>query len=121
MNRSLMIGIAAAALAAGTASAGDMTGLYGNTIECRYTDGKVTKVQVEAGGHYSIVRPDGSTAKGSWTDDGSNVCYTDTDPAPPANMKPVCSPSTARKVGDTWEVTDPMGGHCTAVLTAGHH
>ncbi len=79
------------------------------------------EVQVQAGGHYSIVRPDGSTAKGNWTDSGSEVCYQDTDPAPPANMKPVCSPSTARKVGDTWEVTDPMGGHCTAALTAGLH
>jgi hypothetical protein len=120
MNRILTLCLGAAALlVCGTASAGDMTGLFGNTIECRYPDGKVTKVWVEAGGKYSIQRPDGSRASGNWTDSGSEVCYNDTDPAPPAGAKPVCSPSTARKVGETWAVTDPFGGQCTATLVAG--
>lgn len=119
MRLSLTFGIAAAALISVTASAGDMTGLFGNTIECRYPDGKVTKVWVAEGGTYSIQRPDGSTATGNWTDSGSEVCYKDTNPPPPADMKSVCSPSTPRKVGDTWEVTDPFGGKCTAHLVAG--
>jgi hypothetical protein len=119
MSRSLTIGLAAAALLCTTASAGDMTGMFGNTIECRYADGRVTKVWVEAGGKYSIQRPDGSKASGAWVDSGSQVCYNDTNPAPPANAKPVCSSSTPRKVGDTWAVTDPFGGQCTAVLVAG--
>jgi hypothetical protein len=102
-------------------SAGDMSGMYGNTIECKDAKGAVVKVWVEAGGTYSIVRPDGSHATGKWVDDGTNVCYTDTDPPPPANAKPVCNASALHKVGDTWDVIDPFGGHCTATLTAGHH
>lgn len=122
--RRFNIGLAAAAAGIAiftSASAGDMSGLYGNTIECRYPDGKVTKVWVEAGGKYSIQRPDGSQASGAWTDDGANVCYKDTNPPPPADMKAVCSSSQLRKVGDTWDVADPFGNHCTATLTAGKH
>jgi hypothetical protein len=119
MNRSFTIGLAAAATLICTTASADMTGIIGNTIACTYPDGKVTKVWVEAGGKYSIQRPDGTTARGTWTDSGTEVCYTDTDPAPPPNFKPVCSPSTPRKVGDTWPVTDPMGGQCTAAVVAG--
>jgi hypothetical protein len=120
MTRILTAGLAAtAALMCSTAIAGDMSGLFGNRIECRYPDGKVTKVWVEPGGKYSIQRPDGSTATGTWADSGSEVCYNDTNPAPPANAKAVCSPSTLRKVGETWAVTDPFGGQCTATLIAG--
>lgn len=120
MIRILPVGlVATAALMCTTASAGDMSGLYGNRIECRSADGKVTKVWVEPGGKYSIERPDGSRATGAWVDSGSEVCYNDTNPPPPANAKPVCSPSTLRKVGETWAVTDPFGGQCTATLIAG--
>jgi hypothetical protein len=120
MRRILIVGLAAAAtMTFATATAGDMTGLFGNTIECRYPDGKITKVWVEAGGKYSIQRPDGSRAEGRWVDGGSEVCYNDTNPAPPPNAKAVCSPSNLRKVGDSWDVTDPFGGKCTAHLVAG--
>ena len=118
MKFAASICIIACAAFAPAAIAGDMSGLYGNTIVCHYADGKVTKVWVAAGGQYSIQRPDGSTASGSWKDDGSSVCYMDANPAP--GMKPVCSSSQLRKVGDSWDVTDPFGGHCTATLMLGH-
>ena len=114
----LAAGIATIALTV-AASAGDMSGLFGNTIECKYPDGQITKVWVEAGGKFTVQPPGApQPSAGTWADDGSTVCYTDSNPAP--NMKPVCSPSTARKVGDSWAVTDPMGKACTATLVAGH-
>ncbi len=123
MRRSLKIGLLAAAMTVAACSgvmAGDMSGSFGNTVVCTYPDGKATKVYLEAGGAYSVVTPDGKSAKGTWADDGTNVCYTQTDPPFGPGEKPVCNSSAAKKVGDSWSVTDPRGGVCTAVLTAGH-
>ncbi len=122
MRRSLKIGLlaAAATVLAGSAAMADMSGMTGNTVVCTYPDGKATHVYPEAGGGYSVVTPDGKSVKGTWADDGTNVCYTQTDPPFGPGEKPVCNSSAPKKVGDSWSVTDPRGGVCTAVLTAGH-
>jgi len=104
---------------AGTAHADNMAGFYGNTVVCTYPNGNVTKVYTESGGQFTVVRG-GQTIAGTWSDDGTNVCYTETNPAPAAGTKPVCVASKAWKVGDGWQVTDPTGAMCNAVLTAGH-
>lgn len=122
MKRSHEIGLAVAMMAmavGGAARADTEAGMYGNTVVCSYPDGAVTKVYLEAGGAYTVVRG-GKTIAGKWTDDGTNVCYTDTDPAPPAGAKDICVAAKAWKVGDSWTVTDPAGHSCNAVLTAGH-
>jgi hypothetical protein len=106
-------------LLAGTAYADNMSGFYGNTIVCTYPNGNVTKVYVEQGGQFTVVRG-GQTVVGNWADDNTNVCYTETNPAPAAGSKPICLVSKAWKVGDGWQVTDPSGATCNAVLTAGH-
>ena len=110
---------AVAVFIASGARADNMSGMYGNTVVCSYPDGNVTKVYVEQGGAYTVIRG-GQTIAGNWADDGTNVCYTETNPAPPAGTKPVCVASKAWKVGDGWQVTDPKGATCNAVLTAGH-
>lgn len=104
---------------AGAAQADNMAGFYGNTVMCTYPNGNVTKVYVESGGQFSVIRG-GQTVAGTWTDDGTNVCYTEINPAPAAGTKPICLASKAWKVGDGWQVTDPTGATCNAVLTAGH-
>jgi|ERR1700733_1960134 len=119
-----MIGFAAAVLvlafaAASSAAADSMAGLYGNTIVCTYPSGAITKVYPQEGGVFTVVRG-GKTITGTWLDDGVNVCYTETNPAPPPGTKNVCVASKAWKVGDGWQVTDPTGATCNAILMAGH-
>ena len=122
MKRSLILG-AALALAplalAPAANAGDLSGYFGNTVVCKYTNGDVTKVHVNKDGTFKVIPTGHPEATGNWTDDGSTICYHQTSPALGPNEKMVCNSSQARKVGDSWQVTDPMGGTCTATLTAG--
>jgi len=106
--------LAIGALAAGPASA-DMSGLVGNTIVANYSDGSVTKVHPTADGTFTIERA-GGTFHGTWKDDGQQVCYQESDPS----VKAVCSPSTPRKVGDSWSVTDPNGVTVTVTIAAGN-
>ncbi len=113
--------LALAALLAVTtgAQAGDMSGYFGNTVSCKYANGDVTKIALAQDGTFSVSPTGHPQSKGTWKDDGATVCYTQTDPAPDASMKPVCNSSQPRKLGDSWTVTDPFGGQCTATLVAG--
>lgn len=121
MKRILMVVIAAtSALAFGSnALAGDLSGYFGNTVSCKYANGDVTKVYVAQDGTFTVVPTGHPQSSGNWKDDGSTICYNQTDPAPTADMKTVCNSSQPRKVGDSWSVTDPFGGQCTATLVAG--
>jgi opacity protein-like surface antigen len=124
----LLVAAASFALASG-AAANDavMDGLIGNTIVVTFPGGHVTKVYVEAAHAYSVSH-DGTPAKGTWSDDGKETCYTETDPAPPAGTKPICLPSIAHKVGDSWVVpgdkstVEGAKGNADgkAVVVAGH-
>ncbi len=120
MNRILIAGISTLALTAAPAMAGDMSGYFGNTVMCKYTNGDITRVYVDKDGTFTVVPTGHPQSSGTWKDDGANVCYTQTNPAPSADMKQVCNSSQARAVGDSWTVSDPFGGQCTATLTAGH-
>jgi len=119
MRLAVTAAIAALCVVASGAQAGDMSGYFGNTVSCKYANGDVTRVYVRQDGTFSVVPTGHPMSKGTWKDDGSTVCYNQTDPAPGANMKPVCNSSEARKIGDSWTVTDPFGGQCTATLVAG--
>jgi len=121
MNRILTIALATAAFAAigSGASAGDLSGYFGNTVSCKYANGDVTKIYVAQDGTFSVVPTGHPQSSGNWKDDGSTICYTQTTPPPTADMKPVCNSSEPRKIGDSWTVTDPFGGQCTATLVAG--
>jgi len=122
MRNTLIAGVlaaaAGAALSSGARADDIMAGMYGNTVVAKYSDGRVTKVYIKPGGAYTVVR-NGQTINGTWTDDTKQTCYTETDPAPPAGTKPICVPSMAHKVGDTWQVTDADGKTSTAVVVAG--
>ena len=120
MRRAFIAAAAAAGsvLFASAALADNEAGMYGNTVVCTYPDGGTTKVYLQQGGAYTVIRG-GQTIQGKWADDGTNVCYTETDPATPG-AKPVCVANKAWKVGDSWQVVDPVGKTCTSVLMAGH-
>lgn len=122
MKRSIILGAAlvlAPLALAPAANAGDLSGYFGNTVVCKYDNGDMTKVTVNKDGSFKVVPTGHPEATGNWTDDGSTICYHQTSPALGPNEKMVCNSSEARKVGDSWAVTDPMGGHCAATLTAG--
>ena len=106
-------------LALTPASAADLSGYYGNTVVCTAADGTMTKVWIMDGGKYTINRGTGDI-KGTWTDAGDNACFTEVDPAPPAGTKPFCPPGGARKVGDTWSLTQPDGKASQCMLKEGN-
>ncbi len=116
VSLTLLAGLAAAQ----AAYAGDMSGYFGNTVLCKYANGDVTKIYTRADGTFAVSPTGHPQATGTWKDDGKNVCYTQTAPTPGPNEKMVCNSSQPRKIGDTWTVTDPMGGTCTATLTQGN-
>jgi len=120
MKRILLTGIVALAAVATPAMAGDMSGYFGNTVMCKYSNGDVTRIYAQQDGTFTVVPTGHPQSSGTWKDDGANVCYTQTNPAPTADMKQVCNSSQPRHVGDSWSVTDPFGGQCTATLAAGH-
>jgi hypothetical protein len=119
MKTSILTGLLAAIVFSSAAVAGDMSGYFGNTVACKYANGDLTKVMVDANGTFTVVPTGHPSSTGKWVDDGKTVCYTQTSPAPGPKDKPVCNSSELKKVGDTWAVTDPFGGQCTATLTAG--
>ncbi len=119
MKLNLTLTLAALCLLASGAQAGDMSGYFGNTVSCKYANGDVTKIYAQADGTFTVVPTGNPQSSGTWKDDGSTVCYTQTNPPPGANMKPVCNSSQARAVGESWAVTDPFGGQCTATLLSG--
>ena len=115
MKISLLFGLSAGAAAvclASAAFADNVSGMVGNTAVCSAPNGGVTKVYTDTAASYSIVLPGGQSMKGTVKDDGKQICYTQTDPA--TTDAPVCTPSTARKVGDTWDVqAQGMSQHCS--------
>ncbi len=119
MKRSTLIGLLAgtAALAAASgAFASNLDTLVGNTSVCKTADGAATKVNVQAGGAYTVTLPNGQKITGTAVDDGKTITYTDNGAA--AGTAPVQIPSTPRKVGDTWTVT-AQGASQSCVLVAG--
>jgi hypothetical protein len=119
LSNAALAATAAVFLAASGAAAGDMSGLYGNTIVCTAPNGAATKVHVQAGGKYTVER-DGKTIQGTWIDTGNQVCYTEVNPAPPADTKPICTSSALMKIGATWSVTDAGGNVDKCVLKEGN-
>ena len=109
----LAVGFSSAALADPMASA------YGNTVAITYPNGAVAKMFIDADGRYAIKGPDGSTMKGSWKIDGANTCFTQTEPAPPAGMGANCSPTSDKKVGESWTAPGPNGSTMTVSIVAG--
>ena len=118
MKKSVWIGLAAAAVICAVASAGwagDFGGMAGNTSICTAPDGGQTKVAIHADGTFQLKLPDGSIHTATAVDDGKTLTFTETNPP---GAPPVQTPSTTRKVGDTWTV-QARGQTQQCVLAAG--
>lgn len=122
MKRILM-GVAALALSTTLAIAADdpMASRYGNTVVAKGADGKeVGRSYYNSDGTLTRKTADGKETKNTWKLENGKVCITQTDPAPPATMAPVCLAFPGeKKVGDSWDVTLPDGTKVTATLQKG--
>lgn len=111
--------VASVAFAGAAFADGGNENLFGNTVVITSSAG-VTKAMVNADNTYETHLADGSVVKGTWALDGANTCYTQTDPAPTAEMKPFCTPNENRAVGDKWAAKGPDGSDVSFELVAGH-
>lgn len=114
--RILLGAVAALALSAGAAMAGEevMASRFGNTTITSDASGASTKIYYEADHSFTGVQGDQQLA-GTWAMQGSNVCLTFTSEPPPGYPNPICAPTSAHNVGDTWQA-----GPFTVQLVAGH-
>jgi hypothetical protein len=117
--RAFLIGSAAALALAGAANA-DMSGLVGNTVTLSGANNFSVKVQLHPDGTYQTTTAQG-VVKGTWKADGAQLCYTQTDPAPPAGRpNPFCVQGMdGKKVGDTWTQPGPNNTTMNGTVTAG--
>ena len=119
----ILTAVAIAAFSVSMAMAADdpMASRYGNTIVAKGADGKeVGRSYYNADGTLTRKTADGKETKNTWKMEGDKICITQTEPAPPAAMAPVCLPFPgAKKVGDSWDVALPDGTKVTATLQKG--
>lgn len=122
--RKVALGIAFV-LMAGAAYAEDdpMANTYSNTVQVTNAKGEVSKLLFGQDKSYSSMTADGKTVTGTWelAADKSQICYTQTDPAPAPEVKqPACAPFLGpRNVGDTWKQAGTTGEEVTVELVGG--
>jgi hypothetical protein len=113
------------ALIAGVAVAQDdpMVNTYDNTVQVTNAKGEVSKLHFNADKSYVTMAADGATVKGIWelAADQSQICYTQTDPAPAPDAKqPACAPFLGKKdVGAKWEQAGTTGETVSVELVGG--
>jgi hypothetical protein len=99
-------------------AAGPMDSLFGNTVVVTVPMIGKFKTTYQKDGTYNTLGPMGPL-KGSWTLKDGQLCRTQTEPAPSAQMtNPRCEKLEPHTVGDTWQV-DAMGRKFNATLVAG--
>lgn len=122
MMRMLLAAAAFAVSAAIAVAAADpYAGYYGNTVSITGPSGKTDKAYVNPDKTWERKNADGSTMKGTYevNADGKSACFTQTEPPPAADAKPVCFPVDARQAGDKWETKDDKGNVTKWEITAG--
>ncbi|CAN1555200.1 hypothetical protein MCEMIH16_02356 [Caulobacteraceae bacterium] len=114
--RILLGAVAALALSAtAVLAAGEdvMASRIGNTTITTDASGMSSRIYYEADHSFTGVQGDLQLA-GTWAVKGSQVCLTFTSEAPPGYPNPICTPVSARNVGDSW-----TSGPFTVQLVAG--
>lgn len=108
-------------LAATAASAADpLANFYGNTVVITDDKGQMGRTLINPDHSFVSYQPDGTPVRGVWQVNGSKICYTATNPAPPQGQTPptVCRPLVPHNVGDSWTITQG-GKSWTATLKPG--
>lgn len=119
----IMLAAAAFAVSAALAfaAADPYAGYYGNTVNVTGPNGKTDKAYVNPDKTWERKNADGTSMKGTYevAADGKSACFTQKEPPPAADAKPVCFPTDSRKAGDTWETKDDKGAVTKWSITAG--
>ena len=118
--KSLVLGLLAAVAICGAASA-DISGLVGNTVIGSTPDGLTRRIMLRADGSFRISVTDGSVSTGTWTVQGTRLCYARTDPKPPPGGQAVLCVEglDGHKVGDRWMATGHQNMPMTMSIVAG--
>jgi hypothetical protein len=58
---------------------------------------------------------DDGELRGTWSVEGGDVCFDQTDPKPGPGMDHNCNPNAPHKIGDTWNNTDPVTGNLVVI------
>src|SRR5581483_9085799 len=107
-------------MAAWASAADPLAAYYGNTVVITDPKGQMGRTLIDPDHSFVSYQPDGTPVRGVWETDGTQICYTVTNPVPPQGQKAprVCRPLVAHKVGDSWTITQD-GKTWTATLRAG--
>lgn len=117
----ILLATAVLALSAMAATAGNLDGYFGNTVNITFPDGKTAKAFINPDKTWERKHDGGPTFKGTYEEgkDGM-VCFTQKEPPPPPEMKqPVCFKVDAHKPGDSWSTKDDKGAETKYTMTAG--
>jgi hypothetical protein len=120
MKRILCAAVFLAASAVAAHAGDPFAGYYGNTVNIAYPDGKTTaKAYVNADKTWENKTGD-KTTKGTYEvkPDGT-ACFTQSDPAPAPDQKPLCLKIDEHKAGDSWSTKDDKGAETKYSMTAG--
>jgi hypothetical protein len=110
--KSLILGLAAAAIVAPAALADPLAGLYGNTATSTAPNGKTTLYFFNADGTFENRFASGRSIKGTFKwKDAQTACFTVIDPAPAKGEDATNCKAfpVAHHIGDTWTETDSEG------------
>jgi len=121
MKHVLLAGAAFLALTSAALAADPYAAMYGNTVTITGSDGTKITTFVNQDMTYEQHGPNGTVVKGTYVwKDATTACFTQTDPAPPANAQPLCLQNQmAHNVGETWTVAGMDGKPVTVAITAG--
>lgn len=101
----MLAGVAIATVVfSGTALADPMADRYANTATATNAKGEVIKLYYNEDKSVSATMADGSEVTGVWDIVDSQICLTQTEPAPAEGQGPLCFPLSDHTVGDKWEV-----------------
>lgn len=99
----------------GTAMAGDLSGVFGNTVTITDANGGVTSVLVEEDNTYTVKTPDGAEIPGTWEVSDGQACFNAADAE--GNATQTCSADIIGKgPGDTWTASNDAGETTVAVV-----
>ena len=116
----IFLAAAVFAVSSTAAIADQFTGYYGNTVTITYPDGTMVNAYVNPDKTWERKMADGKSVKGTFEEKSDGmVCFTQTEPPPAADAKPVCTKVDAHKVGDSWSTKDDKGKETKYTLTAG--
>ena len=99
----------------GAAFAGDLSGIFGNTVTITDANGAITSVLINEDKTYTVKTPDGAEVPGTWEVADGQACFNAADAD--GNPTQTCSADILGKgVGDTWTATDDNGESSVAVV-----